>query len=114
VSIDTNSSDLGRGRWFGRFVRFVHQHAVEWRLLPNRIGTAGFSAGGASVMRAGYSTTPQAGRIFQPVPAHTPPLFLVIGDHTALASKSKIFYHLLSDSWIDLFKNWLAGEGYLS
>jgi len=33
-------------------IRFIRQHAIEWGLDPNRIGIAGFSAGGGVVMGA--------------------------------------------------------------
>jgi len=77
------------------------------------------------------------------VPADAPPLFLAIADDEILVapiSAARLYeawhkadkpvelhifakgYHgfgmkkqnLLTDSWIDLFKNWLAAQGYLS
>jgi acetyl esterase/lipase len=41
-------------------IRYVRQHAAEWSLDPNRIGIAGFSAGGGVVMGQSCSTMRQA------------------------------------------------------
>jgi acetyl esterase/lipase len=135
-------------------IRFVRQHATEWGLDPNRIGIAGFSAGGGIVMGAVMQHDAQsrpdfaAGiylgyRTATPVPADAPPLFLAMADDDILVapiSAARLYeawhkadkpvelhifakgYHgfgmkkqnLLTDSWIDLFKNWLAAQGYLS
>ncbi len=135
-------------------IRFVRQHAIEWGLDPNRIGIAGFSAGGGIVMGAVMQHDAQskpdfaAGiypgyRTATPVPADAPPLFLAIADDDILVapiSAARLYeawhkagkpvelhifargYHgfgmkkqnLPTDSWIDLFKNWLAAQGYLS
>jgi acetyl esterase/lipase len=135
-------------------IRFVRQHATEWGLDPNRIGIAGFSAGGGIVMGAVMQHDAQskpdfaAGiypgyRTATPVPADAPPLFIAIADDDILVapiSAARLYeawhkagkpvelhifargYHgfgmkkqnLSTDSWIDLFKNWLAAQGYLS
>ena len=135
-------------------IRFVREHAREWGLDPNRIGIAGFSAGGGVVMGTvmqhdakskpdfatgiypGYTTA-------TPVPDDAPPLFLAIADGDILVaplSAARLYeawhkagkpvelhifaggehgfgmkkQHLPTDSWIDLFKNWLAAQDYLS
>jgi len=72
-------------------VRFAREHAAEWGLDPNRIGIAGFSAGGGVAMgvamqhdaasrpdyAVGVYTAPRAENT---VPENAPPLFLVISD----------------------------------
>jgi acetyl esterase/lipase len=135
-------------------IRFVRQHAREWNLDPNRIGIAGFSAGGGVVMGAVMQHDAQskpdfaAGiypgyRTAAPVPDDAPPLFLAIADDDILVapiSAARLYeawhtagkpvelhifasgyhgfgmkkQHLHSDQWIDLFKNWLVVQGYLS
>ena len=67
-------------------VRFVRSHAASWHLSPDRIGIAGFSAGG--MVAIGASLTPEArdrpnftAALYSgpldlgPVPADAPPLF---------------------------------------
>jgi acetyl esterase/lipase len=135
-------------------IRFVRQHAIEWGLDPNRIGIAGFSAGGGIVMGAVMQHDAQskpdfaAGiypgyRTATPVPADAPPLFLAIADDDILVapiSAARLYeawhkavkpvelhifakgdhgfgmkkQNLLTDQWIELLKNWLAAQGYLS
>ena len=135
-------------------IRFVRQHATEWGLDPNRIGIAGFSAGGGIVMGAVMQHDAQskpdfaAGiypgyRTATPVPEDAPPLFLAIADDDILVapiSAARLYeawhkadkpvelhifakgdhgfgmkkQHLPTDQWIELFKNWLAAQGYLS
>ncbi len=135
-------------------IRFVRQHAKEWGLDPNRIGIAGFSAGGGIVMGTVMQHDAQSKPDFAagiypgyttatPVPADAPPLFVAIADDDMLVapiSAARLYeawhkagkpvelhifargYHgfgmkkqnLPTDSWIDLFKNWLAAQDYLS
>jgi acetyl esterase/lipase len=134
-------------------IRFVRQHAEEWALDPNRIGIAGFSAGGGIVISAAMQHDVQSRPDFAagiypgyttatPVPEDAPPLFLAIADDDILVapiSAARLYeawhkagkpvelhifvrgyhgfgmqqQHLPSDQWIDLFKNWLAAQGYL-
>ena len=72
-------------------VRFVRERATEWNLDPQRIGIAGFSAGGGvalgAVLQNDAASRPDfaagvypAYRAELPVPADIPPLFLVISD----------------------------------
>src|SRR6266446_3277592 len=129
-------------------IRFVRQHAKEWGLDPNRIGIAGFSAGGGIVMGTVMQHDAQSKPDFAagiypgyttatPVPDDAPPLFIAIADDDILVapiSAARLYeawhkagkpvelhifargYHgfgmkkqnLPTDSWIDLFKNWLA------
>ncbi len=122
-------------------IRFVRQHAIEWGLDPNRIGIAGFSAGGGVVMGAvmqhdaqskpdfaagiypGYRTAIadddilvapiSAARLYEAWHKAGKPVELHIfarGYHGFGMKKQ----NLSTDSWIDLFKNWLAAQGYLS
>jgi hypothetical protein len=58
TSIRSLSEEDGR-----QAIRFVRQHATEWGIDPNRIGIAGFSAGGVSRWRRRCTTTLSAGRI---------------------------------------------------
>jgi len=135
-------------------IRFIRQHATEWSLDPDRIGIAGFSAGGGVVMGAVMQHDAQSRPDFAvpiyasylsatPVPADAPPLFIAAADDDKLVppvSGAKLYeaWHdagkpaelhifikgahgfgmnhqdLPSDSWIDLFKNWLGALGYLS
>jgi acetyl esterase/lipase len=78
-------------------LRFVREHAAEWDLDPNRIGIAGFSAGGGVAISAAlnYDTASRpdfvAGiypgyRTAAPVPADAPPLFLAIADDDILVA----------------------------
>ena len=78
-------------------IRFVRQHAPEWGVEPNRIGIAGFSAGGGVVMGAVMQHDPQsrpdfaapiyAGyRTATPVPADAPPLFIALADDDKLVA----------------------------
>lgn len=134
-------------------IRFIRQHAIEWGLDPNRIGIAGFSAGGGVVMGAvmqhDAQSRPDFGvpiypgyRTATPVPADAPPLFIALADDDKLVapiSGARLYeaWHaagkpaellifgsgghgfgmkkqlLLSDSWVDQFKKWLAAQGYL-
>ena len=75
-------------------VRFARAHAAEWGLDPNRIGIAGYSAGGGVSMGAAMehdaASRPDfavgvypAWRGELSVPADAPPLFLVISDDDA-------------------------------
>ncbi|GAC1348440.1 MAG: hypothetical protein NVSMB27_16220 [Ktedonobacteraceae bacterium] len=135
-------------------IRFVRQHATEWGLDPNRIGIAGFSAGGGVVMGAVMQHDAQSKPDFAagiypgyttatPVPEDAPPLFIAIADDDILVvpiSAARLYeawhkagkpvelhifskgYHgfgmkkqnLPTDQWIELFKNWLTVQGYLS
>ena len=135
-------------------IGFVWQHANEWGLDPQRIGIAGFSAGGgvaisAAVQHDAASRPDFAAGIYPgyrtatPVPADAPPLFLAIADDDILVgpiSVARLYeaWHkaerpvelhifaggehgfgmtkqdLPSDSWLELFKNWLGAQGYLS
>ena len=135
-------------------IRFVREHAREWGLDPNRIGIAGFSAGGGVVMETVMQHDAQSKPDFAagiypgyttatPVPDDAPPLFLAIADGDILVaplSAARLYeawhkagkpvelhifaggehgfgmkkQHLPTDSWIDLFKNWLAAQDYLS
>ena len=72
-------------------IRYVRAHAAEWSLDPNRIGIAGFSAGGAAVMgpvmQHDAKSRPDfaapiypAYRAATPVPDDAPPLFIAIAD----------------------------------
>jgi acetyl esterase/lipase len=78
-------------------IRFVRQHAKEWAIDPNRIGIAGFSAGGGVVMgavmqhdaqsRPDFGIPVYAGyRNATPVPADAPPLFIVAADDDVLVA----------------------------
>ncbi len=78
-------------------IRYVRQHAAEWSLDPDRIGIAGFSAGGGvvmgPVMEHDASSRPNfaapiyaAYRTAVPVPSDAPPLFIVIADDDKLIS----------------------------
>jgi acetyl esterase/lipase len=72
-------------------IRFVREHAAEWGLDPERIGIAGFSAGGGVAMGASMQYDPAsrpdfaigiypAYRAELTVPSDAPPLFLAISD----------------------------------
>jgi acetyl esterase/lipase len=76
-------------------IRFVRRHAAEWSIDPNRIGIAGFSAGGGVVMGAVMQHDAQsrpdfaapiypAYRTAMPVPADAPPLFIALADDDQL------------------------------
>ncbi len=135
-------------------IRFVRQHATEWGLDPNRIGIAGFSAGGGVVMGTVMQHDTQSRPDFAapiyaayqsatPVPVDAPPLFIAAADDDKLVapiSGARLYeawhaagkpaelhifvkgehgfgmkqQNLPSDSWTDLFKNWMAALGYLS
>lgn len=149
TSIRSLSEEDGR-----QAIRFVRQHATEWGIDPNRIGIAGFSAGGGIAVEAAMHHDAQcrpdfvAGlypgyRTATLVPADAPPLFIAVTDDdrfVAPISGARLYeaWHkagkpaelhifargehgfgmkkqdLPSDAWIDLFKNWLAAQGYLS
>ena len=135
-------------------IRFVREHAREWGLDPNRIGIAGFSAGGGVVMGTVMQHDAQSKPDFAagiypgyttatPVPDDAPPLFLAIADGDILVaplSAARLYeawhkagkpvelhifaggehgfgmkkQNLPTDQWIELFKNWLTVQGYLS
>lgn len=72
-------------------IRFARQHASEWGIDPNRIGIAGFSAGGGVAMGAAMqhdaTSRPDfvigvypAYRSTLSVPEGAPPLFLIASD----------------------------------
>lgn len=72
-------------------MRFVRQRAAEWGIDPQRIGIAGFSAGGGVAMGAAMqhddASRPDfavgiypAYRAGVPLPENPPPLFLAIAD----------------------------------
>jgi acetyl esterase/lipase len=72
-------------------IRYAREHAAEWGIDPNRIGIAGFSAGGGVAMGAAMvhnaASRPDwvvgvypAWRAVHAVPANAPPLFLLISD----------------------------------
>lgn len=78
-------------------IRFVRQHAAEWGIAPNRIGIAGFSAGGGVVMgavmqhdalsRPDFAAPIYAGyRTATPVPQDAPPLFIALADDDNLVA----------------------------
>src|SRR5438552_9946133 len=78
-------------------IRFVREHAREWGLDPNRIGIAGFSAGGGVVMGTVMQHDAQSKPDFAagiypgyttatPVPDDAPPLFLAIADGDILVA----------------------------
>jgi dienelactone hydrolase len=78
-------------------IRYVRQHAAEWSLDPNRIGIAGFSAGGGvamgPAMKHDAMSRPDfaapiypAYRTASPVPDDAPPLFIVMADDDKLVS----------------------------
>jgi len=133
---------------------FVRRHAAQWGIAANRIGIAGFSAGGGVVMgavmqhdaqsRPDFAAPIYAGyRTATPVPRDAPPLFIALADDdeaVAPISGARLYeawhevgkpaelhifargghgfgmkkQNLPSDSWIDLFKTWLASQGFLS
>jgi len=68
-------------------IRFLRQHAADWKIDPHRIGIVGFSAGGGVVMGPVMHHDAQsrpdfaapiygAYRTATPVPADAPPLFI--------------------------------------
>jgi acetyl esterase/lipase len=73
-------------------VRFARAHAGELGIRPDRIGIAGYSAGGGVAMGAAFSHDtesrpdyvvaiyPAWRRELMPVPANAPPLFLAVSD----------------------------------
>jgi acetyl esterase/lipase len=73
-------------------IRFTRAHARELGLRPDRIGIAGYSAGGGVAMGAAFSHDAQSrpdyvAAIYPawraellPVPANAPPLFLAVSD----------------------------------
>jgi acetyl esterase/lipase len=78
-------------------IRFVRQHAAQWGIAPNRIGIAGFSAGGGVVMgavmqhdaqsRPDFAAPIYAGyRTATPVPPDAPPLFVALTDDDRLVA----------------------------
>jgi acetyl esterase/lipase len=78
-------------------IRYVRQHAAEWGLDPQRIGIAGFSAGGGVAVAAAVEHDAQSRPDFvagiypgyrksTPVPADAPPMFLAISDDDILVS----------------------------
>jgi acetyl esterase/lipase len=89
-------------------IRFARAHAGEWGIDPNRIGIAGYSAGGGVSMGAAMehdaASRPDfavgvypAWRGELSVPANAPPLFLVISDDdTSVPSVSST---RLYESW---------------
>jgi acetyl esterase/lipase len=86
TSIRSLSEEDGR-----QAIRFVRQHAAEWGIDSNRIGIAGFSAGGGIAVEAAMQHDAQcrpdfvAGlypgyRTAAPVPADAPPIFIAATD----------------------------------
>lgn len=90
-------------------VKFVRQHAAEWRIKPDRIGIMGFSAG-AIITRAvmtdyGADSRPDfACHVYGPVfgqikvPSDAPPLFVVCSADDQLAEASSV---RLFQAWRD-------------
>jgi acetyl esterase/lipase len=89
-------------------IRFVRQHAAQWKIDPHRIGIAGFSAGGGVVMGAvmhhdGESRPDFAAPIYgayeaaTPVPPDAPPLFIAAADDDQLVAP--ISGARLYDAW---------------
>jgi acetyl esterase/lipase len=78
-------------------IRYVRQRAAEWGLDPQRIGIAGFSAGGGVAVAAAVEHDAQSRPDFvvgvypgvrktTPVPADAPPMFLAITDDDVLVA----------------------------
>jgi acetyl esterase/lipase len=78
-------------------IRFVRHHAKDWGIDPNRIGIAGFSAGGGVVMEAVMQHDAQSRPDFgipiyagyrnaTPVPSDAPPLFIAATDDDVLVA----------------------------
>ena len=93
-------------------VKYVREHAVDFKINPNRVGIMGFSAGGTVQVGATTNYTPESKPdfaaaiypfvgFFNPlnVPADAPPLFIATAsdDNLGLAPQS-----------IDLYNKWLA------
>jgi len=135
-------------------IRYVRRHAAEWGIDPQRIGIAGFSAGGGVAVAAAVEHDAQSRPDFvvgiypgirkaTPVPADAPPMFLAITDDDILVaplSVARLYeewrkadkpvelhiftkgrhgfgmlkQNLPSDLWIDLLRNWLDTQGFLS
>jgi acetyl esterase/lipase len=89
-------------------VRLLRQRAAEYRVLPNRIGMIGFSAGGGVLLSAVYGPVDgrpdfaapiyAAGASSNPPPAGAPPLFIAVA-----ADDKSVGYQ----GSIDLFGAWL-------
>jgi acetyl esterase/lipase len=88
-------------------VRLLRQHAAEFRVLPNRIGMIGYSAGGAVLLSTVYGPADArpdfaapvyaAGASSLPPPPGAPPLFIAVaGDDQAVGYQGSI----------DLFGSW--------
>jgi acetyl esterase/lipase len=88
-------------------VRLLRQRAAEFRLLPNRIGIIGYSAGGAVVLSTVYGAADgrpdfavpiyAAGASSNPPPEGAPPLFIAVAaDDQAVGYQGSI----------DLFGAW--------
>ena len=88
-------------------VAYVHQHASEWGISPERIGIMGFSAGGVVAVGVGFQYTPESRPAFvAPIyPAATrfkdtavrgdaPPMFIAAAtdDQLGLAPDSILLY----------------------
>jgi acetyl esterase/lipase len=78
-------------------IRYVRSHAAEWQIRPDRIGIAGFSAGGHLASTAsthfttgGVSSRPDFSMLFYPVittdvSTHSGSRNNLLGDHPSLA-----------------------------
>ncbi len=135
-------------------IRYVRQHAAEWGLDPQRIGIAGFSAGGGVAVAAAVEHDAESRPDFvvgvypgyrkaTPVPSDAPPMFLAITDDDILVAplsvarlyeewrkaNKPVELHIFtkgghgfgmlkqnmpSDAWLDLLRNWLDAQGFLS
>jgi acetyl esterase/lipase len=88
-------------------VTYVRQHAADWGVSPDRVGTIGFSAGGTVAAGVAFGYAPNgrpafaaliyaAGSRFKEshVPADAPPLFVAAAtdDNLGLAPDSIAFY----------------------
>jgi acetyl esterase/lipase len=95
-------------------VSYVRQHAVEFKIAPDRIGVTGGSSGGTIVAAIAYNHTPENKPNFvvplypyvrdvikNQVPEDGPPMFIVA------ATDDQAGFHISS---VDLYKAWVMSK----
>jgi acetyl esterase/lipase len=97
-------------------VKYVRQHAADWKLSADHVGIIGFSAGGTVAAGAGFRYAPESRPAFiapiysaasmlkeDPIPADAPPIFLAAAtdDQLGLAMESVHLY----ERWVDARKS---------
>jgi acetyl esterase/lipase len=131
-------------------IELVRSRAVEWGVKPDRVGMIGFSAGAMTTLsvvlhhdarsRPDFAAPVYGAGTDEPIPADSPPLFILCADDDAMASaasaKLYLAWHtaghpaelhiyakgghgfgmqtkgLPSDTWIERFADWMRAEGF--